>query len=99
MPIPIGCFVNKVMCATWTIVEDYTLNNSVIYIYIYIFKMEPYLLILFPVPVIFLYETGPMQSIFSQHCGYWRPGVLPPVRHYIRHSTKYAPMHFQLFNG
>ena len=23
-----------------------------------------------------LYETGPMQWIFSQHCGYWWPGAL-----------------------
>ena len=26
----------------------------------------------------FLYETGPIQWMFSQHCGYWWPGALAP---------------------
>ena len=34
--------------------------------------------ILFPVTVIFLYETNLMQWILSQQCGYWWPGALAP---------------------
>ena len=31
-----------------------------------------------PYCVIFLYETDPIQWMFSQHCGYWWPGALAP---------------------
>ena len=34
---------------------------------------------LFPTNVIFLYETGPMQLICSQHCGCWWRGALATV--------------------
>ena len=27
---------------------------------------------------IFLYETGPIEWMFSQHCGYWWPGAIAP---------------------
>ena len=33
---------------------------------------------LFTLCAIFLYETGPIQWMFSQHCGYWWPGALAP---------------------
>ena len=36
--------------------------------------------ILFPRTVIFMCKTGPIQLIFSQHCGYWWPG--PDSRNY-----------------
>ena len=35
-------------------------------------------LMLFTLCAIFLYETGPIQRMFSQHCGYWWPGALGP---------------------
>ena len=31
--------------------------------------------------MIFLYETGPVQWIFSQHYGYWWPGTSAPGHH------------------
>ena len=30
-----------------------------------------YFLMLFIISTIFLYETGPIQGMFNQHCGYW----------------------------
>ena len=33
---------------------------------------------LFTLCAIVLYETGPIQWMFSQHCGYWWPGALAP---------------------
>ena len=41
---------------------------------------------------IFLYETGPIQWMFSQHCGYWWLGAL--AAGHSSHGVKYAPMRF-----
>ena len=37
-----------------------------------------YFLILFPLTVIFLYETGLKQWLYSQCCRYWWPGAIAP---------------------
>ena len=40
----------------------------------FFFKIWFHFLMLFILCAIFLYETGPIQWMFSQHCGYWWPG-------------------------
>ena len=35
-------------------------------------------LMLYTINAISLYETGPIQWMFNQHCGYWWPGALAP---------------------
>ena len=49
------------------------LNDWVIF-----FKMWFHFLMLFTLCAMILYETGPIQWLFSQHCGYWWPGALAP---------------------
>ena len=44
--------------------------------WIFCFKMFFHLRTVFPMTVIFLYETSLIQRIFSQLCGYWRIGSL-----------------------
>ena len=44
----------------------------------FFFKMWFHFLMLFTLCAIVLYETGPIQCMFSQHCGYWWPGALAP---------------------
>ena len=39
-------------------------------------KMWFHFLVLFTLCITFLYETGPIRWMFSQHCGYWWPGAL-----------------------
>ena len=41
-------------------------------------KMWFHFFMLFTLCAIVLYETGPIQWMFSQHCGYWWPGALAP---------------------
>ena len=41
-------------------------------------KMWFHFLMLFTLCAIFLNETGPIQWMFSQHCGYWWPGASAP---------------------
>ena len=48
------------------------------------FKMQWYFLIVFPITVMFIYEIGPIQWIFSQHCGYWWPDTLTPVHQHLQ---------------
>ena len=43
------------------------------------FKSYSYFLILYTISAIFLYETGPIQWMFNQHCGCWWPGASAPV--------------------
>ena len=47
----------------------------------------------FPMNVISLYETGPVECIFRQHYGYWKHQDIGT------YSAEYAPMHFQLLLG
>ena len=42
------------------------------------FKMLFHSLMMFTTKVILLYETGPIQLIYHQHCEYWWPGALAP---------------------
>ena len=44
----------------------------------FFFKMWFHFLMLFNLCAIFLYETGPIEWMFSQHCGYWWLGALAP---------------------
>ena len=64
----------------------------------FFFKMWFHFLMLFTLCAIVLYETGPIQWMFSQHCGYWWPGALAPGQQYS-HSADYAPMRFPVFKG
>ena len=57
------------------------------------FKLS-YFLILFIIKVILSYETGPIQQIFSQACGYWCPGSLVHG-HFSRNMAEYPPISFQ----
>ena len=41
-----------------------------------VFKMWFHFLRLFTLCAIFLYETGPIEWMFSQHCGYWWPSSI-----------------------
>ena len=45
---------------------------------IFFSKMYFYVLISFPITVIFLHYTDPVQWIFNQHCVCWWPGALAP---------------------
>ena len=59
----IGTRVEQIVgCVRWSI-----------FFFFYFFKMDFYFLILFPAAVIFLYITGPIHMIFTQHCT--RPSV------------------------
>ena len=42
---------------------------------LFFFQMLFYSLMMFTINVIPLYETGPTQWIFNQHCGYWWSGA------------------------
>ena len=48
---------------------------TLIWLGLFFFKTWFNFLILFTLCVIVLYETGPIQWMFSQHCGYWWPGA------------------------
>ena len=45
----------------------------------FLFQIQFHFLMLFIMNMIFLSETGPIQWVFVQHCGYWWPGALAPV--------------------
>ena len=59
--------------SNWTLKQVKTSGSGYFF-----FKMEFYFLILFPINVISLYKTGPIQWIYGQHSGYWWPRALAP---------------------
>ena len=54
---------------TSTIVDNYHLKP--LDDWVIVFKILFYFLMLFMISTIFLYETGPIKRMFSQHCRYW----------------------------
>ena len=94
--LTISHFVNQQTYAVFTYFSDYWINPSMTGVFfcqnVTSFSDAVHLM------CNILYETGSIQWMFSQHCGYWWPGA-KKHRGLSSHSADYAPMCFLVFKG